>query len=142
MMRRAWGPVERGEDFAWRGLASTVLDSTRQQRTLEQIENALRDLGAVQRVSADAADARLLQAPADFKASESLAAVLRHLETPPAGVAGSWVSCESLDAVDALLQQRRKFALALEQLRPRTGHFIMKQGIPDADYSTACLRVR
>lgn len=109
---RAWGPVERGEDFVWRALASTVLDSTRKQRTLEQIGDALRHLATVQRVSADAADALLLQAPTDFETSESLARVLRHLESRPAGVPESWISCENLDEVEALLQQRRQIALA------------------------------
>jgi hypothetical protein len=109
---RAWGPVERGEDFVWRDLASTVLDSTRQQRTLEQIDDALRHLATVQRVSADAADALLLQAPADFESSESFARVLGHLESRPPGVPEGWISCENLDEVEALLQQRRQLALA------------------------------
>ena len=76
---RAWGPVERGEDFVWRDLASTVLDSTRKQRTLEQIDDALRDLATVQRESADAADALLLRAPTGFESSESL---IRRTEAP------------------------------------------------------------
>ena len=109
---RAWGPVERREDFVWRDLASTVLDSTRKQRTLEQIDDALRHLAVVQRVSADAADALLLQAPTDFESSESLARVLRHLESRPAGIPGNWVSCENLDEIEALVQQRRQLAIA------------------------------
>ena len=109
---RAWGPVERGEDFVWRDLASTVLDSTREQRTREQIDDALRHLATVQRVSADAADALLLQAPTGFETSESLARVLRHLESRPASVPESWISCENLDEVEALFQERRQLAFA------------------------------
>ena len=109
---RAWGPVERGEDFVWRDLASTVLDSTREQRTREQINDALRDLGAVQRVSADAADALLLPASTDFRATESLALVLGHLQSRPVSVPESWISCENLDQVEALLQRRRQLAFA------------------------------
>ena len=109
---RAWGPVERGEDFVWRDLASTVLDSTREQRTREQINDVLRDLATVQRVSADAADALLLPAPTDFRATESLALVLGHLESRPVSVPESWISCENLDQVEALLQRRRQLAFA------------------------------
>ena len=109
---RAWGPVERGEDFVWRELASTVLDSTREQRTREQIKDALRDLATVQRVPADAADALLLPAPTDFRATESLALVLGHLESRPVSVPESWISCENLDQVEALLQRRRQLAFA------------------------------
>jgi hypothetical protein len=107
---RAWGPVERGGDFVWRDLASMVFDSTREQRTREQIDDALRDLATVQRESADAADALLLRAPTGFESCESLSDVLKHLESRPAGVPVSWISCESLDEVDVLFQKQRQLA--------------------------------
>jgi very-short-patch-repair endonuclease len=109
---RCWGPVERGDDFVWRDLASTVLDSTRSQRTLEQIDTALTHLAAVQRVSDDAAGALLLQAPGDFETSESLARVLKHLESRPAGVPANWISRQSLEEIETLLQGRRQLAMA------------------------------
>jgi hypothetical protein len=121
---RAWGPVERGEDFVWRELASTVLDSTREQRTREQINDALRDLATVQRVSADAADALLLPAPTDFRATESLALVLGHLESRPVSVPESWISCENLDQVEALLQRRRQLAFAHGEAEKKLLEFV------------------
>ena len=48
------------------------------------------------------ADALLLQAPADFETSESLARVLGHLESRPASVPAGWISGENLDEVEAL----------------------------------------
>ena len=50
--------------------------------------------------------------PPTSRASESLARVLGHLESRPASVPESWISCENLDEVEALLQQRRQLALA------------------------------
>jgi hypothetical protein len=44
---RAWGPVERGEDFVWRDLSDTVLDAARSQRAHLEIDGALRNLKAL-----------------------------------------------------------------------------------------------
>ena len=60
-LTRAWGPVERGDDFLWRDLKDVRLDAVRQQRAAEQADRARSQLQAVVNASADAAGALLLR---------------------------------------------------------------------------------
>ncbi|SRR5579875_176035 len=111
-LSRSWGPVARGEDFAWRDLADEVLDAARAQRTRAQLEAASSALDRLVCSLAENSEALLLHTPSDFQGAEALTRVLRQLESRPAGIHPPWLSCRDLDQVETLVQSRRKAALA------------------------------
>ncbi len=112
-LARAWGPVARGPDFAWRELADLTLDATRSQRTQGEINDALSALHSLELTATDMAEVLVLRAPQSFEEAENLLRLVAQIEARPPDVKAEWLtrSCE-LAAVDLLVEARRGLALA------------------------------
>lgn len=105
---RAWGPVERGDEFLWRALKDPQLDATRQQRTAEQVATARRALEFVRLLAIDAAEELLLSDPNSTEGAEGLVRVASRLSARPSNLPTSWLTAESLEAVENRFEEARK----------------------------------
>ncbi len=106
---RAWGPVERGDEFLWRDLKDVRLDAARQQRTAEEVLAATSQLQGVSQLAADAAEALLLRVPQDFSSAETLVRVLKQIEARHE-VPEAWLTTVTFGEVAERLQEREKQA--------------------------------
>jgi very-short-patch-repair endonuclease len=106
-LSRAWGPVERGDDFLWRDLKDARPDAGRQRRTSADIKAAETALQSVTRASDQGAQALHLPAPEGFQAAETLLDVLRLAAARPI-VPESWLTATSLEHVNARSCERRQ----------------------------------
>jgi very-short-patch-repair endonuclease len=110
-LARAWGPVERGDEFLWRELNDVSLNAGRQQRTAREVDVARSRLRALVAASTDAAEALLRPVPTDFSGALALARVLRQVEMRHV-VPESWLTEDSLDQVEGRYGDRCNLAKA------------------------------
>lgn len=104
---RAWGPVARADGFLWRDLKDPRLDSTRQQRTTDQVEAARLALGLARQLATETAEELLLPSPNNLQSAEIFVRIARHLEARPS-FREHWLTAETLEPMEHRLAEVEK----------------------------------
>lgn len=94
-LARAWGPVSRGEDFVWRGVAEADPSQEKRAELVSEVIAARDDLMELQSLAGRLSDALQLSMPATVESAKSLAAI-QDLLPAPLGVFQNWLVANSL----------------------------------------------
>lgn len=100
-LANAWGPVELGEDFLWRG----ARPGTRPQQLLQE---CAREIAEVRELGDELAAQLRLPAPEDRQGVARVAEVHDHYLAAPAGVPASWWTSAQVKDVARLADELRR----------------------------------
>jgi hypothetical protein len=103
---RAWGPVERGEEFIWRDLGDIRLDSATQQRITEEVRAGVSALDSLVATGSEIADELGLDPPQEMPEFRQLQLVLEHCVERPQ-IKESWLSADDFPTTRQLFDARR-----------------------------------
>jgi hypothetical protein len=103
-LARAWGPVERGEDFQWRELRDPEACVARKNEIATQLEAALQAIDELQGVTTSTAEAMRLPWKRGPEDSHQVVELLEHL-LERHHVPISWLTLDALDGVSRRIEE-------------------------------------
>lgn len=111
-LSKAWGPVERGDDFLWRDLAEQHLSAAREQRVVAMIEEVAATLGQVEREGTDLAAQVGCKQPPSFESASHLRGLVDLVTgyAPRGQVPLGWLTASDLAPIEATIDDRRVLA--------------------------------